>query len=245
MSVVPNSTTSICPVCGTPSTRRHSWYLTHRDGPALAEVDAASAGLGATLFCVESACARKIFAERFTTLLPRYSCRTEDVTRLLPIAQRAGGEAGARLARAAGVPTSAHTLRRLLRRQEFILDVAPSELGIDEFALHRRPLGWGLLLVHIQGEDQQVLASLASRVAEIVRNVRGTVDISDGGVVGQPELVVNIDRERAADVGLSAGSVASVLRSGLAGSIVGTFRPAGTKGWDVNVILNPLVRAAW
>jgi HAE1 family hydrophobic/amphiphilic exporter-1 len=34
-----------------------------------------------------------------------------------------------------------------------------------------------------------------------------------------------------------------VLRTGLAGSIVGTFRPAGTKGWDVNVILNPQDRA--
>ncbi|HEY0583323.1 MAG TPA: efflux RND transporter permease subunit, partial [Chloroflexota bacterium] len=104
--------------------------------------------------------------------------------------------------------------------------------------------GGGAVQVHIQGEDQQVLATLASRVAEIVRNVQGTVDISDGGVVGQPELVVSIDRERAADVGLSAGQVASVLRTGLAGSIVGTFRPAGTKGWDVNVILNLQDRAS-
>jgi hydrophobic/amphiphilic exporter-1 (mainly G- bacteria), HAE1 family len=62
-------------------------------------------------------------------------------------------------------------------------------------------------------------------------------------VVGQPELVVTIDRDRAADLGLTAGQVASVLRTGLAGSVVGTFRPQGTKGWDVNVILNPDDRA--
>src|SRR5262249_50704438 len=37
--------------------------------------------------------------------------------------------------------------------------------------------------------------------------------------------------------------VASVLRAGLSGSTVGTFRPDGTKGWDINVILNPDARA--
>jgi hypothetical protein len=58
-------------------------------------------------FCDEPACPRKIFAERFTGLLPHYGRRTEHATGLLlAFAQRAGGEAGARLARAAGLPTS-------------------------------------------------------------------------------------------------------------------------------------------
>jgi HAE1 family hydrophobic/amphiphilic exporter-1 len=93
--------------------------------------------------------------------------------------------------------------------------------------------------VHIQGDDQKVLETLAKQVADVVRGVPGTVDVDDGGVVGQPEMVVNIDRDRAADLGLTAGQVANVLRTGLSGSTVGTFRPQGTKGWDVNVILNP------
>ena len=97
--------------------------------------------------------------------------------------------------------------------------------------------------IEIKGEDQTVLASLARQVAEIVRSTRGTIDVSDGGVVGQPELVVNIDRERAADLGLSANQVAGVLRTAIAGSTVGTFRPEGSKGWDVDVILNPNDRA--
>src|SRR5207245_4720897 len=91
--------------------------------------------------------------------------------------------------------------------------------------------------------DQKVLASLAKQVAEVVRGVPGTVDVSDGGVVGQPEMVVSIDRDRAADLGLTAGQVASVLRTGLSGSTVGTYRPEGAKGWDINVILNPEERS--
>jgi HAE1 family hydrophobic/amphiphilic exporter-1 len=97
----------------------------------------------------------------------------------------------------------------------------------------------GAIQVRIQGDDQKVLETLAKQVADVVRGVPGTVDVGDGGVVGQPEMVVNIDRDRAADLGLTAGQVANVLRTGLSGSTVGTFRPQGTKGWDVNVILNP------
>jgi hydrophobic/amphiphilic exporter-1 (mainly G- bacteria), HAE1 family len=99
--------------------------------------------------------------------------------------------------------------------------------------------GSAAIQVRVQGEDQKVLAKLATQVADIVRSVPGTVDVSDGGVVGQPEMVINIDRDRAADLGLTAGQVATMLRTGLAGSTVGTYRPEGTKGWDVDVILNP------
>jgi HAE1 family hydrophobic/amphiphilic exporter-1 len=97
--------------------------------------------------------------------------------------------------------------------------------------------------VRIQGEDQRVLAGLAAQVADIVRKVPGTTDINDGGVTGDPELVVNVDRQQAADLGLTPSQVSSVLRTGLAGSTVSTFRPTGTTGWDINVILNPDERA--
>jgi HAE1 family hydrophobic/amphiphilic exporter-1 len=50
--------------------------------------------------------------------------------------------------------------------------------------------------------------------------------------------VINVDRQRAADLGLTPSQVSSVLRTGLAGSTVSTYRPAGTVGWDINVILN-------
>src|SRR5258708_26449946 len=97
--------------------------------------------------------------------------------------------------------------------------------------------------VRIQGEDQKVLAGVATQAADIVRKVPGTTDISDGGVTGDPELVVNIDRQQAADLGLTPSQVSSVLRTGLAGSTVSTFRPVGTVGWDINVILNADERA--
>jgi HAE1 family hydrophobic/amphiphilic exporter-1 len=80
-------------------------------------------------------------------------------------------------------------------------------------------------------------------VAALVRAVPGTANVSDGGATGQPEMVVNIDRRRAADLGLTPGQVASVLRTGIAGSQIGTYRPEGTKGWDVTVLLDQAERA--
>lgn len=103
--------------------------------------------------------------------------------------------------------------------------------------------GGATVQVRIVGEDQKVLSSLATQVGDIVRKVDGTRDVSDGGVTGEPELVVSIDRQQAADLGLAPSQVASVLRTGLAGSTVSTYRPEGTTGWDVNVILNPDERA--
>src|SRR5215831_6221681 len=99
--------------------------------------------------------------------------------------------------------------------------------------------GGSSVQVRVQGEDSKMLATLAQQVADVVRKVPGTRDVNDGGVTGEPELVVSIDRQQAADLGLTPGQVSSVLRTGLAGSVVSTFRPKGTTGWDINVILNP------
>jgi HAE1 family hydrophobic/amphiphilic exporter-1 len=98
--------------------------------------------------------------------------------------------------------------------------------------------------IHVQGEDQAVRASLAAQVSDVVRRVPGTRDIDDGGITGDPEVLVSIDRQRAADLGLTPSQVARVLRTSLAGSTVSAFRPAGTTGWDIDVILDPDERAS-
>jgi transposase len=205
MSVVPNATSCACPVCRTPSHRLHSWYrrtamdLPWRKSTVRLRVWARR------FFCDQTSCRRKIFAERFTGLLPPYGRRTEDTTKLLlAFAQRAGGEAGARLARAAGVPSSPHTLRRLLRRQEFRLDAAPTELGVDEFALRRRPLRYGLLLVDLAvrrpvdvlpDDEPATLASWlrAHPGAKVIARDRGH-RIREGVRLGAPSAVQVADR---------------------------------------------------
>jgi transposase len=204
MSVVPNSATAICPVCSTPSGRKHTWYqrtamdLPWRKRTVRLRVWARR------FFCDEPTCPRKIFAERFAGLLRRYGRRTEEATRLLlAFAQRAGGEAGARLAHEAGLPTSPDTLRRLLRGQCFDFETVPSVLGVDEFSL-RRPKRYGLLLVDLErrrpidvlGDDEP--ATLAGWLrahpgAQVIARDRGH-KIKEGVKLGAPTVVHVTDR---------------------------------------------------
>ena len=68
---------------------------THRDGPALAQVHGASAGMGAAISVMNRVATERSFAGRFLQPPVALWHRVEDVTRLLlAIAQRAGGEAG-------------------------------------------------------------------------------------------------------------------------------------------------------
>ncbi len=88
--------------------------------------------------CLTADCPRFSFAEALGPLVPRHAQRTVGATALLvQFAQRAGGEAGARLATAAGGPVSPDTLLRLLRQQETAESATPRLLGVDDFALRR------------------------------------------------------------------------------------------------------------
>jgi len=88
--------------------------------------------------CRAPACSRETFAEDFGPGLPRCARRTAQAsTLLLRLAWTAGGEAGARLAHAAGLPTSPDTLLRLLRRTASLATETPRVLGVDDFALRR------------------------------------------------------------------------------------------------------------
>jgi transposase len=204
LSVVPSGRAAACPSCGSLSDRRHSWYrrtaldLPWRGRTVRLRVWARR------FFCTEGTCSQRIFAERFAGLLPRYSRRTAEATRLLlAFAQRAGGEAGARLARAAGVPTSPDTLRRLLRAQEFSVGLSPMALGVDDFAFRRRQ-HYGLLLVDLTvrrpidvlpDDEASTLATWlrAHPGADVIARDRG-LPIREGVTLGAPRAVQVADR---------------------------------------------------
>jgi len=95
-------------------------------------------------FCCDNRnCQRRTFAENFgPPLLPRARRTTDAGALLLDPAETAGGEAGARLARATGLPVSPGTrlrvtLLRLLRRSVLVTAPTPRVLGVDDLALRR------------------------------------------------------------------------------------------------------------
>jgi HAE1 family hydrophobic/amphiphilic exporter-1 len=90
--------------------------------------------------------------------------------------------------------------------------------------------------VWIQGEDSRVLHDLATRVEAIVRSVPGTTDITNSSQAGQPEVVVRLDRSRAADLGLTASQVGQTLRTAVAGTVAARFRTPDGPTVDIRVV---------
>lgn len=114
--------------------------------------------------CPNAACQRRTFAEDLGQAVPRRAQRTSDATALLVrFARAAGGEAGARLAVAVGVPTSPDTLLRLLRRAGVEPASTPRVLGVDDLAL-RKGRTYATLLVDM--ETRRAIDMLVGRDAK-------------------------------------------------------------------------------
>jgi transposase len=129
---------AVCPSCRHRSTAVHSSYRrTVADLP-----------LGGTktllhlqvrrFFCRYSASARRIFAERFSPLVPVRGRHSVGVcTALRHVGLVVGGRAGARLAHALGIPGSIRTILRLIHRTPLPPLPAPRIIGLDEWAWRR------------------------------------------------------------------------------------------------------------
>ncbi len=83
------------------------------------------------------------------------------------------------------------------------------------------------LQIEVRGFELQTLDALARRVAEAVEPVRGVTDVRLSREDGAPQELVRIDRDRAADLGLSVSRVARSLETAIAGSRAGEFREGG------------------
>ena len=77
------------------------------------------------------------------------------------------------------------------------------------------------IAIKIFGDDLSTLASTASKVEGIIRNVQGVEDINVEKVTGLEQVQVTYDRDRLAQYGLSVDDVNRVLRTAFAGSQAG------------------------
>jgi multidrug efflux pump subunit AcrB len=89
--------------------------------------------------------------------------------------------------------------------------------------------------LEIHGSDYKLLGKLAAKVKNIIRDVPGVVDIRDDYEPGRPELEIQVDRKRAAMLGLSPLETGMTIQTAYRGSKVGVVR-SGDEEYDVKVI---------
>jgi multidrug efflux pump subunit AcrB len=129
------------------------------------------------------------------------------------------------------------TLERLRRGLQGIPGV---EIDIDKDS-HGPPTG-PPVNIEIAGPDFDEAARLAGEVkrrlvvASESRRIPGLVDVSDSLQMGRPEIHVDIDRERAAQFGLSTKRIGDIVRQAIQGTEATRWR-FGDEEYDVRVRL--------
>ncbi|MBW2441103.1 MAG: efflux RND transporter permease subunit [Deltaproteobacteria bacterium] len=96
-----------------------------------------------------------------------------------------------------------------------------------QFILQRLLGGDEGLTIEIRGYELATLDALAARVARLIVDVPGITDVETSLEAGIPQQDIRVNREKVADLGLSARDVTQLLQTTVAGSKAGEYRTGG------------------
>ncbi|MCW5632874.1 MAG: efflux RND transporter permease subunit [Rubrivivax sp.] len=91
----------------------------------------------------------------------------------------------------------------------------------------------------LQGSDLGELERLARQIMARLAEIPGLVDLDSTLKPDKPTLAVDVKRDAAADLGLNVNTVASTLRTLVAGASVGSWRASDGQNYDVRLRLAP------
>ena len=155
---------SACPICGKKSNRIHSRYSrTLLDLPISGHL--ARVKLKARkYFCDNAVCPRKVFTERFDyEIKPYYRRMVRSNDLLTRMAFELGGNTGAAISRYVGIPVSASTILRVIKRMDIPSKVLTSGvIGVDDWAF-KKGKTYGTVIVDL--ERKEVIDLLPDREA--------------------------------------------------------------------------------
>ncbi len=115
--------------------------------------------------------------------------------------------------------------------------------GVMAFASNPPAFGWGSPVNFVIGNpDFDLLVKGNDTLLARARQVKGLLNVDSDLRVNKPELTVNFDRDRAEDLGVPVGDVATTLQVLLGGNRTSTFT-RNNKQYDVIVQLDPRARA--
>jgi HAE1 family hydrophobic/amphiphilic exporter-1 len=97
--------------------------------------------------------------------------------------------------------------------------------------------------VEIRGHDMQVASDVAKRIKDVVESVPGITDAQISRREGMPEMLVTVDRSKAASLGINASDIATTLETVVGGNRASQFREEGQE-YDILVRLSEEQRAS-
>ncbi len=95
----------------------------------------------------------------------------------------------------------------------------------------------------ISGPNWDMVAQTAARVKAITAGIPGAYDVRLSSELGKPEMKLQIDRAKMANLGLSMAAVGSTLQVGYAGNTDSKYKdPMDGDEYDINVMLDKFDR---
>jgi multidrug efflux pump len=137
--------------------------------------------------------------------------------------------------------TGISTKQYLSRLRQELTGIAGAEIRIDEERMGP-PTGYPIN-IEISGDDIKELVSTSYRLEEFIQslNIRGIEELKSSMEVSKPELVLNIDREKANRLGITTAQVGMLLRTAIYGTEVSKFKE-GEDEYPVRVRLDEKYR---
>jgi hydrophobic/amphiphilic exporter-1 (mainly G- bacteria), HAE1 family len=112
-----------------------------------------------------------------------------------------------------------------------------THVGLLDAVGGNKPLQFSL-----QGADLNELRRLNTQLMAQLKDVPGLADLDSTLKADRPNAGVQVNRQAAADVGLSVGAITNTLRALVAGQTLGTWRAQDDQNYDVKVRLQPSER---
>jgi HAE1 family hydrophobic/amphiphilic exporter-1 len=99
------------------------------------------------------------------------------------------------------------------------------------------------IMVEIYGHDLDIGEALALQIEEKVKPIKGIVNVESSFKESAPELLVTLDRQRIADLGLNTSQIGQTVSTSILGTVASRFREGGDE-FDIRVQLDKASRTS-
>jgi hydrophobic/amphiphilic exporter-1 (mainly G- bacteria), HAE1 family len=96
--------------------------------------------------------------------------------------------------------------------------------------------------IRLGGPDVNVLTSLANQIQAQLQQVPGVTSVTNSASAALPELPISVDADRASELGITAATVGSTVRTAYSGTVATKWRRGDGKQLNVRVLLSDSAR---
>lgn len=107
------------------------------------------------------------------------------------------------------------------------------EITVNSSSMDMAALMGQGLAVQVKGKDLDTLQEVAKEVAEVVKGVKGTTEVSDGLEEMEPELRIIVNKEKAAKYGMTVAQIYQLVSARMENTTADDTISTDTKDYDV------------